>query len=318
MRMRRIRSKEVLRRMSAEVGLSKRDLIYPLFIVEGEQIRKEIDGFPGVYHLSVDEAVKEVGELLELGIEAVLLFGIPDEKDEIGSSGYDDNGIVQKALRAMKEAHPRMLLITDVCLCEYTSHGHCGILCESGDVLNDESCDVLAKVAVSHAKAGADMVAPSDMMDHRVRCMRKALDEEGFINMPIMSYSAKYASSYYGPFREAAQSAPSFGDRKAYQMDYHNSDEAMREIQQDIDEGADLIIVKPAVAYLDIIRRAKDTFNLPLVAYQVSGEYTMLKLAVENGVFSEEVIYESLIAIKRAGAKMIISYFAKELAPQLP
>lgn len=318
MRMRRMRSNEVLRKMCAEVGLEKRDFIYPLFLVEGEKIRKEISGFPGVYHLSVDEAVKEIGELLDLGIEAVLLFGLPAYKDEVGSSGYAEDGIVQKALRAMKKAHPRMLLITDVCLCEYTSHGHCGLLDECGEVLNDESCELLAKVALSHARAGADMVAPSDMMDHRVRYIREALDQEGFIHLPIMAYSAKYASSYYGPFREAAQSAPSFGNRKSYQMDYHNSDEAMREIELDLEEGADLVIIKPAMAYLDILQRAKDRFDIPLVAYQVSGEYSMLKLAVEQGVFSEEVIYESLIAIKRAGAKMIISYFAKELAKQLP
>lgn len=318
MRMRRIRSKEVLREMCAEVGLEKKELIYPLFIVEGEGIKKEIPGFPGVYHFSVDQVVEEVGELLQVGIGAILLFGIPDEKDERGSSGYDDQGIVQRAIRAIKAAHPKMLIITDVCLCEYTSHGHCGLLDHEGEVLNDESCELLAKVALSHARAGADLVAPSDMMDHRIAVIRQALDEAGFLHLPIMAYSAKYASSFYGPFREAAQSAPSFGNRKSYQMDYHNSDEALREIQLDIQEGADLIIIKPAMAYLDIIRRAKDHFSLPLVAYQVSGEYTMLKLGIQQGVFHEEVIYESLIAMKRAGAKMIISYFAKEIAKDLP
>lgn len=316
-RMRRVRGLPLLRDMVRETGLSISDLIYPLFVVEGEGIKEEISSLPGNYHFSVDRLEEEVLELVDLGIPAVLLFGIPDYKDATGSSAYDPDGIVQRAVRKIKEVTSDILVITDVCLCEYTDHGHCGVLTGDGQVANDPSLAYLAQTALSHAQAGADIVAPSDMMDFRVEAIRKKLDEEGYSHVPIMAYSAKYASSYYGPFREAAGSAPSFGDRKSYQMDYHNSDEALEEISLDLDEGADLIIVKPALAYLDIIQRASQTFTAPLVAYQVSGEYSMLTQAIGAGILDEEVIYESLIAIKRAGAGMIITYFAKDLARKL-
>lgn len=314
MRMRRLRSSDGLREMVAETRLSVDDLIYPLFIVEGTNIKREIPSLPQVFHFSVDRLEAEIRELEDLGIRAVLLFGVPDHKDACGSTAYDENGIIQRAIRQIQKTSKQILVITDVCMCEYTDHGHCGILNEAGEVLNDETVEYLARIAVSHAQAGADIIAPSDMMDYRVAGIRVALDEAGFVQIPIMAYSAKYASSYYGPFREAAGSAPSFGNRKTYQMDFRNGDEAMREIALDIEEGADFIMVKPALAYLDVIRRAKDTFNMPLVAYNVSGEYAMILNAVKNGILAEEVIEETLLSIKRAGADLIISYHAKDWA----
>lgn len=317
MRMRRIRNNEIMREMVRESSLDIKDLIYPLFVVEGNNIKKEISSLPGNYHLSLDNLNEEIDELIDLGIRSVILFGIPDKKDHLGCGAYDEDGIIQKACRKIKEHTDKILVITDVCMCEYTNHGHCGILDDKGMVINDVTIEYLAKIALSHVKAGADIVAPSDMMDFRVKKIRETLDSNAFENTPIMAYSAKYASSYYGPFREAAESTPSFGNRKSYQMDYHNANEAMKEIELDLDEDADFIIVKPALAYLDIIRMAKDRFNTNIVAYNVSGEYSMLKMAVENGLMNKEVIYESLIAIKRAGAKMIITYFAKEIAQEL-
>ncbi|MFR7836291.1 MAG: porphobilinogen synthase [Ezakiella sp.] len=314
MRMRRIRNNKILREMTQETSLDVRDFIYPLFVVEGENIKREIPSLVDQYHYSVDMLDAEIKELESLGIRAVILFGIPDKKDSVGSGAYDENGIVQRAVREIKKKHPDFIVITDVCMCEYTDHGHCGILDDCGCVINDETIKYIARTALSHAKAGADIVAPSDMMDFRVRAIREALDENGFKNVPIMSYAAKYASAYYGPFRDAAGSAPSFGDRKGYQMDFHNSDEAMKEVELDLEEDADFIIVKPALAYLDIIRRVKETFNTNLVVYNVSGEYAMIKEAIKKGLLNESIIYENMIAMKRAGAKLIITYHAKEMA----
>ena len=314
MRMRRIRNNKILREMTEETSLDVKDFIYPLFVVEGEKIKREIPSLVDQYHYSVDMLDDEIKELESLGIKAVILFGIPDKKDSVGSGAYDENGIVQRAVREIKKNHPDFIVITDVCMCEYTDHGHCGILDDCGCVINDETIKYIARTALSHAKAGADIVAPSDMMDFRVRAIREALDENGFKNMPIMSYAAKYASAYYGPFRDAAGSAPSFGDRKGYQMDFHNSDEAMKEVELDLEEDADFIIVKPALAYLDIIRRVKETFNTNLVVYNVSGEYAMIKEAVKKGLLNESIFYENMIAMKRAGAKLIITYHAKEMA----
>lgn len=314
MRMRRIRNNKILREMTQETSLDVKDFIYPLFVVEGENIKREIPSLVDQYHYSVDMLDAEIKELESLGIRAVILFGIPDKKDSVGSGAYDENGIVQRAVREIKKKHPDFIVITDVCMCEYTDHGHCGILDDCGCVINDETIKYIARTALSHAKAGADIVAPSDMMDFRVRAIREALDENGFKNVPIMSYAAKYASAYYGPFRDAAGSAPSFGDRKGYQMDFHNSDEAMKEVELDLEEDADFIIVKPALAYLDIIRRVKETFNTNLVVYNVSGEYAMIKEAIKKGLLNESIIYENMIAMKRAGAKLIITYHAKEMA----
>lgn len=314
MRMRRIRNNKILREMTQETSLDVKDFIYPLFVVEGENIKREIPSLVDQYHYSVDMLDAEIKELESLGISAVILFGIPDKKDSVGSGAYDENGIVQRAVREIKKNHPDFIVITDVCMCEYTDHGHCGILDDCGCVINDETIKYIARTALSHAKAGADIVAPSDMMDFRVRAIREALDENGFKNVPIMSYAAKYASAYYGPFRDAAGSAPSFGDRKGYQMDFHNSDEAMKEVELDLEEDADFIIVKPALAYLDIIRRVKETFNTNLVVYNVSGEYAMIKEAIKKGLLNESIIYENMIAMKRAGAKLIITYHAKEMA----
>lgn len=314
MRMRRIRNNKILREMTQETSLDVKDFIYPLFVVEGENIKREIPSLVDQYHYSVDMLDAEIKELESLGIRAVILFGIPDKKDSVGSGAYDENGIVQRAVREIKKKHPDFIVITDVCMCEYTDHGHCGILDDCGCVINDETIKYIARTALSHAKAGADIVAPSDMMDFRVRAIREALDENGFKNVPIMSYAAKYASAYYGPFRDAAGSAPSFGDRKGYQMDFHNSDEAMKEVELDLEEDADFIIVKPALAYLDIIRRVKETFNTKLVVYNVSGEYAMIKEAIKKGLLNESIIYENMIAMKRAGAKLIITYHAKEMA----
>ncbi len=317
MRMRRIRENKILREMTKETSLEISDFIYPLFVVEGENIKKEIPSMPDCYHFSIDKLEDEINEIVDLGIRAVILFGIPSKKDDHGSEAYAEDGIIQKAVRKIKIINKDLLVITDVCMCEYTDHGHCGILDENGHVLNDETVSYIAKIALSHAKSGADIIAPSDMMDFRIKAIRKILDENNFKNIPIMAYSAKYASNFYGPFRDAADSAPSFGDRKSYQMDYHNSNEAMREIALDLEEDADFIIVKPALSFLDIIQRTKDNFNTNIVAYNVSGEYSMVKNAIKMGLVKEEIIYEILISIKRAGAKMIITYHAKEMAKKL-
>ncbi|MBP3911516.1 MAG: porphobilinogen synthase [Niameybacter sp.] len=312
-RPRRLRHNLAMREMVRETTLERRNLVYPLFVVEGENIKEEISSLKGIFHFSLDRLEEEIKELVNLGIQYVILFGIPNEKDAFGKEAYSETGIVQEAIRKVKEIAPDMYVITDVCMCQYTDHGHCGILNKEGYVQNDVTLTYLARIAVSHAKAGADMVAPSDMMDGRVAAIRAALDENGFMNVPIMSYSAKYASSFYGPFRAAAHSTPAFGDRKTYQMDIANTDEALREVELDLEEGADIVMVKPALSYLDIIRRVKDNFNAPIAAYNVSGEYAMIKMAVENGLLDEKAIYESVLSIKRAGADIIITYFAKEL-----
>lgn len=313
-RLRRLRRSPAIREMFRETWLSTADFIYPLFIVEGENIKNEISSMPGQFQLSIDNVIRECAELESLGINSVLLFGIPLKKDATGSQAYAKDGIIQRAIREIKKNFPDMLVVSDVCLCEYTSHGHCGVV-EAGYVLNDKTLELLAREAVSHAESGADMIAPSDMMDGRIGAIRNALDGAGFAETPIMAYSAKFSSAFYGPFREAAESAPQFGDRKTYQMDFANSDEAMREIALDIQEGADIVMVKPALSYLDLIRRCKDTFNMPLAAYNVSGEYSMVKAAAANGWLDEEkVMMEILISIKRAGADVIITYFAKDAA----
>jgi porphobilinogen synthase len=300
--------------MTAETHLTKASLIYPLFIAVGEGVKNPIGSMPDIFQLSVDNALHECEELLELGLGSVLLFGIPAEKDERGTSGFESLGIVQRATAAIKQRFPELVVITDVCLCEYTSHGHCGVI-RDGNVANDETLELLAAQAVSHAQAGADIIAPSDMMDGRIGRVRSALDDAGFAELPIMAYSAKFASVFYGPFRDAAGSAPQFGDRKSYQMDPRNADEALREIALDIAEGADLVMVKPALAYLDIIRRAKEEFATPLAAYNVSGEYSMIKAAAERGwIDGERAMLETLISIRRAGADLIITYFAKDAA----
>jgi porphobilinogen synthase len=292
-------------------------MIYPIFVGPGKSVRNEISSMPGQYNLSIENAVNVARDAEKAGLAGILLFGIPPEKDEIGSDAYDENGIVQQALRAIRENVRDLLLITDVCLCEYTSHGHCGVIKHS-DVQNDPTLKLLADTAVSHARAGADVVAPSDMMDGRVAAIRQALDADGFANMPIMAYSAKYASGFYGPFREAAGSTPKFGDRRSYQMDPPNGREALREIALDIEEGADIVMVKPALPYLDIIARARDQFDLPLAAYQVSGEYAMIEAAARAGwIERERIILESITAIKRAGADILITYYALELAKLL-
>ena len=316
-RPRRLRGSETLRKMVRETRIDKSSLIYPLFVKEGTGVEEEIPSMEGQYRYSVDRLPYELERLQKAGVSNIMLFGIPDHKDELGSGAYDENGIVQKALREAKKQFPDLYYITDVCMCEYTSHGHCGILTEGGYVDNDKTLEHLAQIAVSHVKAGADMVAPSDMMDGRVKAIREALDKAGFVHIPIMSYSVKYASTFYGPFREAANSAPSFGDRKAYQMDPANTNEALIEAELDVLEGADILMVKPALSYLDVIRRVKDNYNLPLAAYNVSGEYAMLKSAVKNGILSEGAIYESILSIKRAGADIIITYFAKDLAKMI-
>jgi len=313
-RPRRLRKNELFRRLVRETTVTVDDLVAPLFICPGRGVRRSVSSMPGVFQLSIDQAVKEVESLKNLDITAVILFGVPEGKDESASGAFAHEGIIQRAIREIKKKVPEIIVITDVCLCEYTSHGHCGLL-RKNEVDNDLTLEVLAEVAVSHAKAGADMVAPSAMMDGQVGAIREALDEAGFEEIPIMAYSAKYASSFYGPFREAAESAPQFGDRKAYQMDPANSDEAMREISLDVSEGADIIMVKPALPYLDIIRRAKEEFDLPLAAYNVSGEYAMVKAASQLGwMDGERVMMEVLTAIKRAGADLIITYFAPEAA----
>ena len=313
-RPRRLRSSEAVRSMVRETRVSADSLIYPMFVIEGENIKEEIEAMPGQYRYSIDRMGECLEEVIAAGVKSVMLFGIPAYKDEIGSDAWDDNGIIQKALRAAKEKYPELYYITDVCLCEYTSHGHCGALC--GDhVDNDKTLELLARTAVSHARAGADMVAPSDMMDGRVGAIRNALDENGFINTPIMAYSAKYASAFYGPFREAAGSAPAFGDRKSYQMDFHNTDEAVREAELDIAEGADIIMVKPGMAYLDVLYRIKEKFKMPTALYSVSGEYAMIEAGAKLGYIDEEkMICETAACMYRAGADILITYFAKEIA----
>jgi porphobilinogen synthase len=312
--MRRLRASEPLRRLVRETQLEPADFILPLFTCPGEGVRREISSMPGNAQLSIDNLVKECAEAQRLGIGGVILFGIPDSKDEIASGAYAEDGIVQRAVRALKQEVPKLLVMTDVCNCEYTSHGHCGLV-KDGEVLNDPTLDWLAKAAVSHAQAGADIVAPSDMMDGRVAAIREALDAAGFSNTPILSYAAKFASVFYGPFREAAESTPQFGDRRSYQMDPANAREAMREIELDIEEGADMIMVKPAMPYLDIIRQARDRFDLPLGAYQVSGEFSMITAAIQKGWFDRDrAILESLTAIRRAGADFMLTYFAKDAA----
>ncbi len=313
-RPRRLRVSESMRRLVRETHLQPENFVLPLFICPGEGVRREISSMPGHAQLSIDLAVKECEEAARLGLGGVILFGLPSSKDEIGSEGYDPNGIVQRAVRAIKAAVPALLVITDVCNCEYTSHGHCGKVV-GNDVDNDATLEWLAAGALTHAQAGADIVAPSDMMDGRVAAIRRRLDEHGFTNTPILSYAAKFASGYYGPFREAAESTPQFGDRRSYQMDPANAREAMREIELDLAEGADMIMVKPAGPYLDIISQARARFDVPLSAYQVSGEFAMIMAAARNGwIDQERVMMESLIAIRRAGAGMILTYFAKEAA----
>jgi porphobilinogen synthase len=313
-RMRRLRRTQRFRNLVRETRLSPESMIYPIFVCPGEKVRTEVSSMPGQYNLSIDNAVELARDAEKAGVGGILLFGLPPEKDEAGSDAYDENGIVQKALRAIRENVRELLLITDVCLCEYTSHGHCGLI-RHQDVQNDPTLKLLADASVSHVRAGADMVAPSDMMDGRVGAIRQALDSEGFANTPIMAYSAKYASGFYGPFREAAGSTPKFGDRRSYQMDPPNAREALREIALDIEEGADIVMVKPAMAYLDIIARAREAFDVPLAAYQVSGEYAMIEAASRAGwIERERIILETTTAIKRAGADILITYYALELA----
>lgn len=316
-RPRRLRKNESIRRLVRETNLTVDDLIYPIFIEDGENIKKEIPSMPDIYRWSLDRVDEELEEVVSLNIPAVLLFGIPSHKDEVGSDTWNEEGIIQRAIRHIKKNYPQLYVITDVCFCEYTSHGHCGVL-HNHDVDNDLTLENTRKQVISHAKAGADMVAPSGMMDGVVRTIREALDSSGFKDVPIMAYSAKYASSYYGPFREAADSTPAFGDRRTYQMDPANRLEALREVKLDIEEGADIVMVKPALSYLDIIRDIKNNFNIPLAAYNVSGEYSMIKAAGKMGWIDEKkVMMETLTSIKRAGADIIITYFAKEVAKTL-
>lgn len=311
-RPRRLRQNETIRNMIAETAVSAASLVYPMFVVEGEGIKEEIPSMPGQFRFSIDELLKEAATFAAIGLKSVLLFGIPDHKDEMASAAYDDDGVVQRAVRALKANYPDLYVITDVCLCEYMSHGHCGII-KDNDVDNDPTLELLAKTALSHAVAGADMVAPSDMMDGRVAAIREKLDEAGFTNTPIMAYSAKYASAFYGPFRDAADSAPHFGNRKTYQMDVRNSREALHEVELDIEEGADIVMVKPGLAFLDVLRQTAEISNVPVAVYNVSGEYAMVKAAAQNGWIDENaIIRETLIAFKRAGADIIITYHAKE------
>jgi porphobilinogen synthase len=321
-RPRRLRSSENLRRMVREHSLSVNDLIYPLFVRPGEGERRPIASMPGQFQLSIDELVKEAEECVSLGVPAIILFGIPTDKDAVGSEAYDPNGIICEAVRAVKKAVPEMVVITDVCLCEYTDHGHCGVVHKKEEhgreelvIDNDATLKLLVKESVAHAEAGADMIAPSDMMDGRIGAIRNGLDEAGFNDIPIMAYSAKYASAFYGPFRDAAESPPQFGDRSTYQMDPPNTDEAIREVELDIQEGADIVMTKPALAYMDITRRVKDTFNVPIATYNVSGEYAMVKAAAANGWIDEKrIVLEMLTGFRRAGADLILTYWAKDVA----
>lgn len=314
-RHRRLRQSAGIRAMVKETYLHKEDLIYPIFVMEGENIKNEVSSMPGVFQFSLDRLNEEVDEVVDLGIPSVILFGLPAEKDAVGSGAYHNHGIVQEAIRQIKARHPQLIVIADTCLCEFTDHGHCGVVDENERILNDPSLDLLAKTAISQAEAGADIIAPSNMMDGFVAAIRLGLDEAGYKDIPIMSYAVKYASAYYGPFREAADGAPKFGDRKTYQMDYSNRMEAIREASSDVQEGADFLIVKPALAYLDIIRDVKNTFATPIVAYNVSGEYAMVKAAAINGWINEkETVLETLTGMKRAGADMILTYHAKDVA----
>jgi porphobilinogen synthase len=317
-RPRRLRMNPLIRAMVEETRLSPKDFIYPMFICEGQGVRREVPSMPGIFRQSIEEGLNEMREALDLGVRAVILFGIPDRKDAMGTESYAEKGIVQRAVSAAKkEFGSDLLVVTDVCLCEYTDHGHCAPV-RDGEVLNDEGVALHCKTALSHARAGADMVAPSDMMDGRVGAIRETLDEEGFSNVPIMAYSAKYASAFYGPFRDAADSTPQFGDRRSYQMDPANAEEALREVELDLEEGADIIMVKPALPYLDVIRRVRETFAVPVAAYNVSGEYAMVKAAAQKGwIDHDRVMMESLTAIRRAGASVILTYFAKEAAALL-
>ncbi|MBB3907172.1 porphobilinogen synthase [Anoxybacillus rupiensis] len=313
-RHRRLRQTENLRAMVRETHLHVEDFIYPVFAIEGENVKQEVPSMPGVYQFSLDRLNDEIAEAVELGIKSVIIFGIPNEKDEVGSQAYCEHGIVQKAIHQVKQSFPDLVVIADTCLCEYTSHGHCGVV-EQEEVLNDPSLELLVKTAVSQASAGADIIAPSNMMDGFVAAIRRGLDEAGFAHVPIMSYAVKYASAFYGPFRDAANSTPQFGDRKTYQMDPANRLEAFREAESDVAEGADFIMVKPALAYLDIIRDMKNRFHLPIVAYNVSGEYAMIKAAAQNGWVNEkQIVLEMLLGMKRAGADLILTYFAKDVA----
>lgn len=313
-RHRRLRRTDSMRALVRETHLRTEDLIYPIFVVEGEDIKNPVASMPGVHQVSLDHLNEEMDELVRLGIKSVIVFGVPAEKDDVGSQAYHEEGIVQRAIRQIKEGFPSLTVIADTCLCQYTDHGHCGIV-RDGDIANDESLTYITKTAITQAEAGADIIAPSNMMDGFVAAIREGLDEAGFSHIPVMSYAVKYASSFYGPFRDAAHSSPQFGDRRAYQMDPANRLEALREAESDVEEGADFLIVKPALAYLDIMREVKDRFNLPLVAYNVSGEYSMIKAAAQNGwVNEEEMVLEKLTSMKRAGADLIITYFAKDAA----
>ena len=313
-RPRRLRSSETLRKMVRETRVDKSSLIYPMFVMDGENKIEEIGAMPGQFRYTVDRAGEEFQRLTDAGVSAVMLFGIPEVKDEVGSGAWSETGAVQRALRLAKKDFPNLFMITDVCMCEYTSHGHCGMLC-GHDVDNDKTLELLSKTALSHAQAGADMVAPSDMMDGRIAAIRERLDDNGFTNTPIMSYAVKFASSFYGPFREAASSAPSFGDRKSYQMDFHNRREALKEALLDVEEGADIIMVKPAMSYLDLVREVRDSIDLPVAAYSVSGEYSMVKAAAEKGWIDEEkIVCEMAASAFRAGTDIYITYYAKELA----
>ena len=313
-RHRRLRTTAGMRKLVRETELRASDFIYPIFVTEEENVKSEVPSMPGVYQLSLDRLKEEMEEVAGLGIQSVIVFGVPEHKDDVGSGAYHDHGIVQKAIAQIKQDFPELVVIADTCLCEYTDHGHCGLV-ENGEILNDESLVLLAKTAVSQARAGADIIAPSNMMDGFVAAIREALDQEGFTNVPIMSYAVKYASAFYGPFRDAAGSSPQFGDRKTYQMDYANRREALREAKSDVEEGADFLIVKPTLSYLDIVREVKNEFNLPVVGYNVSGEYAMVKAAAQNGWIEEKaLVLEMLTSMKRAGADLIITYFAKDAA----
>lgn len=313
-RPRRLRKNATIRNMVAETAVNPDSLVYPMFVVEGENVKEEIPSMPNQYRFSIDEILKELESCVAVGVKSILLFGIPSYKDEMATSAYDDDGIVQRAVRSIKAKFPELYVITDVCLCEYMSHGHCGIVKEDGDVDNDPTLELLAKTALTHAEAGADMVAPSDMMDGRVAAIRAKLDENGYQNLPIMAYSAKFASAYYGPFRDAADSAPHFGDRKSYQMDVRNGREALHEVELDLEEGADIVMVKPGLAFLDVLRETAELSSVPVAVYNVSGEYSMVKAAAQQGWINEEaIIRENLIAFKRAGADIIITYHAKEV-----
>ena len=317
-RNRKLRSSALMRNLIKDVYLTKEDLIYPIFVEEGENIKTEIASMPGIFRFSIDRIDEELQEIVKLGIKSVLLFGIPKHKDECATSSYDDNGIVQQAIRHIKKNYPEILVIGDVCCCEYTSHGHCGVLDENGYVKNDETLKILSKIALSYAKAGVDIIAPSDMMDGRIEKINEILENNGYFDVALMSYAVKYSSAYYGPFRDAADSAPKFGDRKTYQMDFRNSVDALPEVAEDVRQGADIIIVKPALSYSDIMMKVKENFNVPVVAYNVSGEYSMVKAASKNGWIDEEkIVMEQMYGFKRAGATAIITYFAKDVARYL-